>query len=135
MHLVTLVMGDWGHDERTAMKTLNIESNLSSQDIEEAAYKGCKITGIDFFNLFEEERELSNEAIKAFAENGFQDFLNKQYGCDRDPSDLITHFKYRFDRDDVFDMFLFLVQKADPDFKFLKIPSKKVYIGGSAFFN
>jgi hypothetical protein len=138
MNTISIVMGDWRRDGRTASLTQYISTNLSETEVERAYQEGCSIVGIDLCSVFDEKRKADESEIQKFEVAGLEDFLKSEYGLDFPfgGKTNVEVFFNNFETEDVFKLFCFLVKKGNPDFKHSVVNDeiKKIWIDCHSFF-
>ena len=124
MNLLQLVMGDYGGDGHSQTRTSLIKTNLNNYEIKEAYYNGVKLIGVDLINAIAseyEERDVLPEYREAYLSAGYSE---EDYSL-----------LERLDYNSFCTLYLFTVQKGNPEFKYEHVNVRNIYIGGYGLFS
>ena len=127
MHFITVITGDWSGDGHSITEMVNIESNLSHDDMCKAYEKGCEILGFDF----------SEQVCKAYEESHIEEDKLKSLqqhdiGKEIEYDDYMG--KYVLDPDLYAQIYLAIVKLGKKEFYYEIVPNSKLCIGGYGLF-
>ena len=135
-YTIDLIVGDWSDDGHGNTETFTIQSNLLQGALLDAYRKGCEIAGFDitkFCNHWE-KKYLPANVYTRLVELGLDVENMEMYEHD-DSDDSGRKKKYSVWREDFATIYLFLAQLGDPSFRFDRIHTSSIHIGGYALFN
>lgn len=126
-HCINLSLGDWSHDGHCKTSVFTIQSSLGYKELEGAYKKGVEIVGLDIREeiAFEyEDNKISQEDLNKLRVQGYDVKLDEVYN---------DKTSYYLDENTFVDMFLWVVKKGNPKFKY-EFVNATLAIGGYGLF-
>lgn len=107
-HLFTMHIGDWSDDGHGKQEIFTIESNFPVERVREAHFRIKKYTGVDIEEICSDydDSSVSDDVVERLKELGFE------FEC---PGGTYAS--------EMVELWLFLLQKVDPELKLKKAPS------------
>lgn len=137
MNTISLVIGDWSHDGHGHTDFVNIESNLSKAEVEDAYKAGTKKLGFNFVERVCSEyceNKMSNEIWQNFLAAGYTVNPEIEYYFEEEEEDGDKELNV----ESFADLYLFIVKLGNPIFDARVLPQEEepnIKIGGYGLFD